>query len=88
MHVLHDEHEFSGRFRIRADLVDPLLNSTEKRLAHASLLLARYGNEDQRQKTLPKVSQETLAKVTGRTAPATGQVPEFLSACDSRHFGL
>src|ERR1700686_3232877 len=50
--VLHAEHEFSDRFiaymltrnlRIEADLVDQLFNSTEKRLARALLLLARYG---------------------------------------------
>ena len=54
--VLHTEHEFSDRFisymltrniRIEADLVDQLFNSTEKRLARALLLLARYGKDDQ-----------------------------------------
>jgi CRP/FNR family cyclic AMP-dependent transcriptional regulator len=78
MHVLHGEHEFSDRFisymlgrniRIEADLVDQLFNSTEKRLARALLLLARYGKEDQPQKILPKVSQETLAEMIGTTRP-------------------
>lgn len=76
--VLHDEHEFSDRFishmlgrniRIEADLVDQLFNSTEKRLARALLLLARYGKEDQPQKVLPNVSQETLAEMIGTTRP-------------------
>ncbi|HEV2314754.1 MAG TPA: Crp/Fnr family transcriptional regulator [Candidatus Acidoferrales bacterium] len=78
MHVLHREHEFSDRFisymlgrniRIEADLIDQLFNSTEKRLARALLLLARYGKEDRPQKIFPKVSQETLAEMIGTTRP-------------------
>jgi CRP/FNR family cyclic AMP-dependent transcriptional regulator len=74
--VLHAEHEFSDRFisymltrniRIEADLVDQLFNSTEKRLARALLLLARYGKDDYPQRVLPKVSQETLAETIGTT---------------------
>jgi CRP-like cAMP-binding protein len=47
--------------------VDQLFNSTEKRLARALLLLARYGKEDTPQKLLPKISQETLAETIGTT---------------------
>jgi len=74
--VLHAEHEFSDRFiaymlsrniRIEADLVDQLFNSTEKRLARALLLLARYGKDEQPQRILPKISQETLAETIGTT---------------------
>jgi CRP/FNR family transcriptional regulator, cyclic AMP receptor protein len=74
--VLHVEHEFSDRFisymlsrniRIEEDLVDQLFNSSEKRLARALLLLARYGKEDQPQKMVPKVSQEMLAEMVGTT---------------------
>jgi CRP/FNR family cyclic AMP-dependent transcriptional regulator len=74
--VLHAEHEFSDRFisymlarniRIEADLVDQLFNSTEKRLARALLLLAQYGKNDQPQRVLPKISQETLAATIGTT---------------------
>ena len=74
--VLHAEHEFSDRFitymlsrniRIEEDLIDQLFNSTEKRLARALLLLARYGTKDEPQKILPKVSQETLAEMIGTT---------------------
>jgi len=36
-------------------------------LARALLLLARYGKQDQPQKMLPKVSQETLAEMIGTT---------------------
>ena len=54
MRVLHDEQEFAGKFisymlerntKIEADLVDQLFNSSEKRLARALLILARYGKE-------------------------------------------
>jgi CRP/FNR family transcriptional regulator, cyclic AMP receptor protein len=74
--VLHAEHEFSDRFiaymltrniRIEADLVDQLFNSTEKRLARALLLLAQYGKENQAQRVLPRISQETLAETIGTT---------------------
>ncbi len=74
--VLHAEHELSDRFimhmltrniRVEADLVDQLFNSTEKRLARALLLFARYGKQDQPQKMLPKVSQGTLAEMIGTT---------------------
>src|SRR5579859_1378223 len=76
--VLHEEHEFSDRFisymltrniRVEEDLVDQLFNSSEKRLARALLLLARYGREDEPRKVLPKVSQETLAEMIGTTRP-------------------
>jgi CRP/FNR family transcriptional regulator, cyclic AMP receptor protein len=48
-------------------LVDQLFNSTEKRLARALLLLARYGKNDEPQAVLPKVSQEMLAETIGTT---------------------
>jgi CRP-like cAMP-binding protein len=74
--VLHAEHEFSDRFiayvlgrniRIEQDLIDQLFNSSEKRLARALLLLARYGAADQPQKVIAKVSQEMLAEMIGTT---------------------
>jgi CRP/FNR family cyclic AMP-dependent transcriptional regulator len=74
--VLHAEHTFSDRFisfmlarniRVEADLVDQLFNSSEKRLARALLLLARYGEEPRVKKVLAKVSQETLAEMVGTT---------------------
>jgi CRP-like cAMP-binding protein len=73
--LLHDEPTFSDRFishmltrniRVEADLVDQLFNSSEKRLARALLLLARYGQPNP-QRTLPKISQETLADMIGTT---------------------
>jgi CRP/FNR family cyclic AMP-dependent transcriptional regulator len=74
--VLHSEHEFSDRFiaymlarniRVEEDLIDQLFNSSEKRLARTLLLLARYGAPGDPRKSLPKVSQETLAEMIGTT---------------------
>jgi CRP-like cAMP-binding protein len=74
--ALHVEHAFSDRFvsymlsrniRIEEDLIDQLFNSSEKRLARTLLLLARYGKQDQPQKVIAKVSQETLAGMIGTT---------------------
>ncbi len=57
----------SRNIRVEADLIDQLFNSTEKRLARTLLLLARYGKEDQPERMLQKVSQETLAEMIGTT---------------------
>ena len=74
--VLHEEHEFSDRFvshmlkrnvRVEEDLVDQLFNSTEKRLAHILLLVARYGKAEEPEKIVAKISQETLAEMIGTT---------------------
>jgi CRP/FNR family transcriptional regulator, cyclic AMP receptor protein len=74
--VLHSEHAFSDRFisymlsrniRVEEDLVDQLFNSSEKRLARALHLLARYGRQDKPQRVLPKIPQETLAGMVGTT---------------------
>jgi len=74
--LLHDQPDFSDRFiahmlerniRVEENLIDQLFNSSEKRLARALLLLARYGKEDATSRTLPKVSQETLAEMIGTT---------------------
>jgi hypothetical protein len=63
---LHRAHA-GAQHRIEEDLVDQLFNSSEKRLARALLLLARYGKEDMTSRTLPKLSQETLAEMVGTT---------------------
>jgi len=76
LRVLHAEHELSDHFirymlahniRVEEDLIDQLFNSSEKRLARTLLLLARYGKQGQPVRTLPKVSQETLAEMIGTT---------------------
>jgi CRP-like cAMP-binding protein len=74
--LLHSHHTFSDHFiahmlmrnaRLEADLVDQLFNSSEKRLARTLLLLSQYGGNDQPQRLLPAVSQETLAEMIGTT---------------------
>ena len=76
LRVLHAEHELSDHFisymlahniRVEEDLIDQLFNSSEKRLARTLLLLARYGIQDQPDRILAKVSQETLAEMIGTT---------------------
>ena len=75
LEMIHNEPALAERFlthmlarniRIEEDLIDQLFNSSEKRLARALLLLARYGKDDQ-PLTLPKLSQETLAEIVGTT---------------------
>jgi len=72
--ALHDNAEISGLFttylverniRMQEDLVDQLLNSTEKRLARLLLILANYGKEDRPDPIVPKITQETLAEMIG-----------------------
>jgi len=74
--LLHKEPTMSDRFiahmlsrniRIEEDLIDQLFNSSEKRLARALLLLARYGKQDMPIRAVPSVSQETLADMIGTT---------------------
>lgn len=76
LRVLHDQKRFSDffvayllarNFRIQEDLIDQLFNSSEKRLARALLLLARFGKEGKPETVIPKISQETLAEMIGTT---------------------
>ncbi len=76
LRTLHTEHEFADLFvayvverhnRTQADLVDQLFNSSEKRLARALLLLARFGKEGRSEEVIPGISQETLAELIGTT---------------------
>lgn len=60
-------HMLTRNIRIEEDLIDQLFNSSEKRLARTLLLLARYGEPGATHRTLPKVSQETLAEMVGTT---------------------
>jgi CRP-like cAMP-binding protein len=74
--LLSAEQVFAGKFieymlerniRIEADLVNLLFNSSEKRLARALLMLARYGRNGEPQTRVAKISQETLADLIGTT---------------------
>ena len=74
--VLHEQSALSDRFiahmvsrnvRIEQDLIDQLFNSSEKRLARALLLLARYGKQTRPRQIVAKISQETLSEMVGTT---------------------
>ena len=76
MRVIHEEPTFSDIFvghmlrrnvRVEVDLVDQLFNSSEKRLARALLLVARYGNGVAEEKIVARISQGTLAEMIGTT---------------------
>jgi len=76
MQALHREHALSDMFvayllarniRYEEDLVDQLFNSSEKRLARVLLMLAHFGKEAVPETVVPKISQETLAKMVGTT---------------------
>ena len=76
LRLLHGEPELSDRFlshvlsrniRIEEDLIDQLFHSSEKRLARALLLLARYGNDDVHVRVIPTLSQQILAEMVGTT---------------------
>jgi CRP-like cAMP-binding protein len=74
--VLHQQHAMSDRLiahllaktiRTEEELVDQLFSSSEKRLARKLLLLARYGEHGESGRTIPAISQETLAEIVGTT---------------------
>ncbi len=74
--VLHDEPAFSEMFishllarniRIEEDLIDQLFNSSERRLARALLLLAKFGKDAPSESIAPKISHEMLAEMIGTT---------------------
>jgi CRP/FNR family transcriptional regulator, cyclic AMP receptor protein len=74
--LLHEQPELADRFiahmlstniGIEGDLIDQLFNHYEKRLARTLLLLARYGKQHTPQRILPKMSQDTLAKLADTT---------------------
>jgi CRP/FNR family cyclic AMP-dependent transcriptional regulator len=76
--MLHEQHALADRFikyvlarniRIEEDLIDQLFNSSEKRLARALLLMARYGMEGPPRRMKVNVSQEILAEMVGTTRP-------------------
>jgi CRP/FNR family transcriptional regulator, cyclic AMP receptor protein len=60
-------HMLSRNVRIEQDLIDQLFNSSEKRLARALLLLARYGKPVKPRQVVAKISQETLSEIVGTT---------------------
>jgi CRP/FNR family cyclic AMP-dependent transcriptional regulator len=76
--MLHQEPSLAELFmsyllarniRLEEDLIDRILNSSEKRLARVLLLLAGFGKEGKPEAVIPKISQETLAEMIGTTRP-------------------
>jgi CRP-like cAMP-binding protein len=76
LRALHDDPPFAQAFtahllsrnsRAEADLVDHLLNSSEKRLARALLLLANFAKDGHPEPITAKISQQTLAEMIGTT---------------------
>lgn len=74
--VMHDEHAFADVFlkfllarsmRTQADLVDQLLNTSEKRLARTLLLMAEVEKPNEARTYIPPITQETLAEMVGTT---------------------
>jgi CRP/FNR family transcriptional regulator, cyclic AMP receptor protein len=74
--IFHAERGFSDRFithilvrnaRIEGDLIDQLLNPSERRLARSLLMLARYGSQGQFPKLPFNLSHEMLAEMIGTT---------------------
>jgi CRP/FNR family cyclic AMP-dependent transcriptional regulator len=53
--------------RTQEDLVDQILNSSEKRLARALLLMDESRKPDEARKFIPPITQETLAEMIGTT---------------------
>jgi hypothetical protein len=60
-------HMLTRNIRIEENLIDLLFNNAEKRLARTLLLMARYGEEQDSHRALPRVSQTILAEMVGTT---------------------
>jgi CRP/FNR family cyclic AMP-dependent transcriptional regulator len=76
LRVMHEEHSFSDMFleflltrgmRTKADLIDQLFNSSEKRLARTLLLMAEFAQPGEPKPLIPPITQETLADMIGTT---------------------
>jgi len=65
-------HLLSRNLRMEQDMVYEILNSHEKRLARALLMLADFGKKGRPKKVIPKVSFEALAEIVGTTISRVG----------------
>jgi CRP/FNR family cyclic AMP-dependent transcriptional regulator len=61
------EHMLSRNLSMEEDMISQVLNSQEKRLARALLLLADFGKEVRPKSVVPKMSFEALAQMVGTT---------------------
>ena len=60
-------HLLSRNLSLEEDMVYQILNSNEKRLARALLLLANFGKKGRPKSKIPKISLEALAQMVGTT---------------------
>jgi CRP-like cAMP-binding protein len=60
-------HLLSRNISMEEDMVYQILNSNEKRLARALLLLANFGKKGRPKSVIPKISFEVLAQMVGTT---------------------
>jgi CRP/FNR family cyclic AMP-dependent transcriptional regulator len=76
LRLLDEEPSFASLFmefllarsvRTQADLVDQLFNCSEKRLARILLLMAHFGEQDEYEPLIPRITQATLADMVGTT---------------------
>jgi len=76
LRVIQHEKTFAAFFldyllarisRYQEVILDQLLDSSEKRLARALLLLANFGNRGKPEAVVPKIHQEELAEMVGTT---------------------
>jgi CRP/FNR family cyclic AMP-dependent transcriptional regulator len=74
--IIHDDPLFARLFiahllsrvaRTEEDLLDQLLNSSEKRLARTLMLLGNFGTKSKPHPAILKISQGTLAQMVGTT---------------------
>jgi len=65
--ILFLKYLLKRNIRYQDDLVDQLFNSSEKRLARVLLLMAQFGKEGVSVMSVPRLSQEALAKMVGTT---------------------
>ena len=65
-------HLLSRNLSLEEDMVYQILNSHEKRLARALLLLANFGKKGRPKSVIPKISFEVLAQIVGTTISRVG----------------
>jgi CRP/FNR family cyclic AMP-dependent transcriptional regulator len=80
LRTIRDDPAFSEMFvahlvgliiRLKADLLDQLLNSSEKRLARLLLKMSDFGKNGKTGPTITNISQETFADMIGTTRART-----------------
>jgi CRP/FNR family transcriptional regulator, cyclic AMP receptor protein len=66
------DHLLSRNLNLEEEMVYQILNSHEKRLARALLMLADFGKEGRPKKAIPTISFEALAQIVGTTVSRVG----------------